>query len=352
MLEPRRPPRWRRILGGLLYTGFLASVFLMGTAAGWIRQSPTMSAIIGQVLHPQPPQEVFHDPDGTTLLLLGCDEERYYQNIGPDGKPRGAPTLAGGSPIRRKYARADMILVARMDFKNRRITALSIPRDTEVKLPGYRRQKINAFHKVVWPTRARGPQDVSEQEGPAMMQRAVEEALPGVHIDRVLRLDYESFEDMVNLIGGVPVKVDRDMDYDDYAGNVHIHLKTGPHQLDGYDSMMFVRYRHGDSDFKRQDRQKEFLLAFKNAAMRDKFKLPQLVEKARAAIGNTLTSSEIASLAFFAQGLPPNSIQMGQVPVVEASGTRLRIDEDKLDETLNKFNMIPNLAAGGNHVRN
>jgi hypothetical protein len=43
---------------------------------------------------------------------------------------------------------------------------------------------------------------------------------------------------------------------------------------------------------------------------------------------------------------------MGQVPVVEASGTRLRIDEDKLDETLNKFNMIPNLAAGGNHFRN
>ena len=351
MLDSRRPPLWRRILGGFFYLSFLLIIFVAATAAGWIRQSPTMTAILGQVINPQPPQTVFHDPNGTTLLLLGCDEERYYQNIGPDGKPRGAPTLAGGSPIRRKYARADMILVVRMDFKDHRITALSIPRDTEVKLSGYRRQKINAFHKVVWPTRARGPQDVSEQEGPAMMQRAVEATLPGVHIDRVLRLDYESFEDMVNLIGGVPVQVDRDMDYDDYAGNVHIHLKPGQHQLDGYDSMMFVRYRHGDSDFKRQDRQKEFLLAFKSAAMKDKFKLPQLVEKARSAIGNSLTSSEIASLAFFAQSLPANSIQMGQVPVVEASGTRLRVDEDKLGETLAKFNMIPNLTAGGTHVR-
>jgi anionic cell wall polymer biosynthesis LytR-Cps2A-Psr (LCP) family protein len=184
-----------------------------------------------------------------------------------------------------------------------------------------------------------------------MMRRAVEVAMPGVHINRVLRLDYESFQDMVNLIGGVPVTVEKAMDYDDYAGNMHIHLKPGLRVLDGYESMGFVRYRHGDTDYKRQERQKQFLVAFKDAAMRDKFKLPQLIEKARNAIGNTLTDSEIASLAFFARSLPPESIQMGQLPVVEWRRTRLRIDESKLDATLKRFNLIPPISSGEQHAR-
>ena len=76
--------------------------------------------------------------------------------------------------------------------------------------------------------------------------------------------------------------------------------------------------------------------------MRDKLKLPQIFDKAKAVVGNALNEEEIASLAFFARSLPPNSIKMGQVAVKEGRGTALKIDEDKLPQELEEFGLVNN----------
>ena len=217
--KPRKAPLWYRLLGGIFYLLFLGIALGVGTAAGWVSQSPMSVAIVKQFVQPKPPEEVFGGRDSITLLVLGCDEDLYYGGF-RNGKQ--AQRLNAS-------ARADMILVAKLDFKNNRIVGVSIPRDLECALPGYGPRKINAYHA-----------EAPKGQGGALMQQAVEFTLPGVSIDKVVTLDYAAFQRLINLVGGVEVKVASHMKYNDNAGGFHIDLKPGTHKLDGYTALCFV----------------------------------------------------------------------------------------------------------------
>ncbi|MFZ4506635.1 MAG: LCP family protein [Fimbriimonas sp.] len=312
------PPRWRRILNWTTYIVFLVLALAAGTISGWIAKSSVASALVRQGLLNTPPTQVFRK-DSINLLILGCDEDRYY------GGDRGGDMKPG--QILRKYARADMILVARLDFKDNVITGLSIPRDTLVDIEGYKPMKITSFHGIG-----------KKATGEALTVRAVQTIIP-VRIDRVLTLDYDAFQNMVNIVGGVTVDVKRPMKYEDIRGGLKIDLDPGVQQLDGYTAMGYVRYRKGDSDFERQKRQKDFMLRFKDAAIRNPSSITSLLEEARAFIGNTLTPEEIASLAFFGRKVPNEEVRLGQIPVVKGRGTNLEVDQDELPRTLKDFRL-------------
>lgn len=310
----RRKPIWRRVFRAVVYGALLIVALSAGMIYRLVHESKVASSLFSQVLHHSSPQEAFHD-DSLALLILGCDEV-----LSP-----------GGKKVLRKQARSDMMLVVRLDFTNKRITGVSIPRDTECRLAGDRTRKINAYHAIA----PRG-------EEAALTQKAVEHLLPGVAIDRVVTLDFDAFQSMVNMIGGVPLDVDRKMDYDDNAGNLHIHLKPGPARLNGYDAMCYVRYRHGDSDFKRQERQKEFLLALKSEVFRHPTMIGQIADDSMAVLGNALNADEVATLALFAKDVPPQNIRMGQIPVLDGRGSSLRIDSERLPGVLRDFNLTGN----------
>ncbi len=302
------------------YVCFLLVAVVVGSLFGWLNQSPLLRNAALQaagLMNPPKPKDLF-GKDSLTVLLLGCDEDLYF----------------GGKQIIRHQARSDMMLIAKLDFKNNRIMGLSIPRDTRCRLPGYRSMKINAYHAVA-----------HHGNQAELTQTAVEYLLPGVHIDRVLTIDYDAFQEMVNLVGGVQMEIPKRMFYNDNAGNVHVNFFPGPKLLMGYDAMMFVRYRHGDSDFERQKRQKDFLIAFKDSALKNKFMLPQIAEKGKMVLGKTLSDEQIASIAAFARGVKPKDIIMGQVPVVQGRGSFLEIDKRELPIALTKFDLISSPAA-------
>ena len=197
-------------------------------------------------------------------------------------------------------------------------------------MPGYHRSKINGYHNIA-----------KKGQEAALTQKAVEFLLPGIHIDRVVTLDFDHFQDLVNLVGGVPINIEKRMHYTDKAGHLYIDLKPGFKTLNGYDSMTFVRFRHGDSDLQRQERQKQFLAAFKQQAMKNWTKVPALVDEGQKVLGGGLTTDEISSLALFARQLPPGNIQWGQVPVKDIPGsTDLRLDEDKLNDVLIQYRLL------------
>ncbi|MGV3618230.1 MAG: LCP family protein [Fimbriimonas sp.] len=326
MRNSSRPKsRVARIFSGLAYATFLLAALLGGTAAGWVNKTPMSKALfVNQVIGREKPAEVFHE-DSITLLLLGCDVD----------------LTTGGARVTKKAARTDMMLVAKLDFANQRITGVSIPRDTECRLPGYRRMKINAYHAIA-----------KSGEEDALTKQAVEHTLPGVTIDRVVTLDYEAFQRVVNLIGGVDVIVPFDMKYTDRAGGLYIDLKSGNRHLDGYKAMGFVRYRKGDrgyrdvTDFERQENQKKLLVAFKDQALKNWANLPSILQESKAVFGSSMTEGEIASLAFFAKDLPKENIQMGQIPVTERRGTtNLRVDDQALPGVLAQFALLPTGAG-------
>lgn len=279
-----------------------------------VKQSPTLTALFDQRFRGVKPQQVFQTSGAVTMLILGCDEDRYY----------------GGKQILSTAARSDMMLLARMDFTNKKITAVSIPRDIVVELPGFRRHRINAYHSL----------GKDAEEGRELSKRAVEYLL-GVSIDRVIDLNYTAFQEMVDIVGGVEMFVAKDMKYTDKAGGLFIDLKAGRQTLNGEDAMGFVRYRKGDSDFERQNRQKELLMAFKQKVMTMPGKLPVVTEKARDVLGGVLTASEVAALALFAQEIGNDNVKMGQVPVVDLEGGNrydLTVDRTKVEEVLRMHN--------------
>ncbi len=307
--KPQKSSSAKRVLGGVAYVCLLAAALGIGTFGGWISTSEVGSKLL---FYHKTPKEAF-GADTFTLLVLGCDEDLQD----------------GTGKVLRKQARSDMMLVVKLDFKNNRITGVSIPRDTECQLPGYHRLKINAYHSIA-----------KKGHEAELTQKAVEFLLPGVKIDRVVTLDFDAFQQVVDLVGGVPINADKALNYEDHAGKLFIHIKKGPQLMNGYNAMCFVRFRHADSDLVRQQRQKQFLVSFKNQVIKNWTKLPNIIDQGVKVIGGSLNSDEIVSMAWFSKTVPAQNIQWGQIPVVDGRGTNLNVDEDKLNDVLAQYYLI------------
>lgn len=310
------------VVKGVLYIFFLGVCLSFGAIAGWIGSSEVGRALVGTVLAPKSPQKVFQDSHDNgkslTVLILGCDEDLYYR----------------GTQVLNAHARSDMMMVARLDFDRNLVGAVSIPRDTLCRLPGYASQKINAYNKI---------------GGPELAKAAVEEILPGVHIDRVVTLNFEAFQEVIDMLGGVDVYVPRDMKYTDTAAKLYIDLKKGRQHLNGYDAMCFVRWRKnqhggGDSDFERQKRQKDLMLALKQQLIKNWTQGMNVLDKTVEISGNAFNAEEVATLMMFMKALGDSSekIRMGQIPVNDIEGTYdLAVDNQKLQSTLEQYLVVP-----------
>ncbi|MFM9873423.1 MAG: LCP family protein [Fimbriimonadaceae bacterium] len=325
MAEPRKTSKGTKttskkaFFGGLFYTFFLGFCLVIGAFAGWLGQSKFISSGgLGNPLMPPPPPTKVFGEDNLTVLILGCDKELYYK----------------GAQVLKQYARSDMMMVVRFDFDRKMVGAVSIPRDTLCSLPGYRTEKINAFHKI---------------GGPDLAKAAVEEILPQVHIDRVMVLNFDAFMEIIDMVGGVDVYVPRDMKYDDDAAKLHIDLKKGKQHLDGYEAMGFVRWRKnnngrgGDSDFERQKRQKDLMLSLKQRLFANWTKAPAILDKSIEISGKTFSNQEILTLALFMKNLGADEkIRMGQIPVNDIEGTYdLSVDRSKLMDVLQQYQIVP-----------
>ncbi len=157
----------------------------------------------------------------TRFLLLGCDASD---------------------------ARTDSILLVSVNETRSDVNILQIPRDTYAEYTDRDYKKLNGAMQVLG---ARG------------MKEFLGEAL-GVQIHYFVVLKLAFFRDLVDAIGGVDVEIPMDMEYEDPAQDLTIHLSKGQTHLDGAAAEQFVRYRSGyaNADLGRLDAQKLFLRAF------------------------------------------------------------------------------------------
>lgn len=322
MKEKKRPHPMLRFLGFLLYSAVLLGSMAFGSLMGWLGQSEVLngSKPWDVFIPPKPPSQVFAkttgDYDELTLLILGCDVQ-----------------INNKHEVYEQRARSDMMMVATLHFNDDSVSALSIPRDLRVDMPGYRPQKINAFHA---------------EGGPELSKRAVEYILPEIQIDRVIVLDFVAFQDMVNMVGGVEVYVPKRMKYDDDWGGLHIDLTEGQQLLDGYEAMGYVRWRKnnpgiggGDSDLERQKRHHEFMLAMKNRMLERWQTAPKILDKTQDLTGHAFTDEEMKSLVFWGKAVASDNVKMGQLPVVDIPGTYdLAVNQSEVYETLVKLGFI------------
>lgn len=264
-----------------------------------------------------------------------------------DGARRIAVLLIGADKRPRDVGRSDTLLVLFINPQTRHMALLGIPRDLRVGMPGRGRDKINHAYAF---------------GGPQLTRRAVEGFLAR-DIDYHAVVFFAGFESAVDALGGVWLEVPdvegggRGMNYDDNAGNLHIHLKPGYQHLSGNQALGFVRYRQsntdglGDSDEARSGRQQQFLRAMAEQHLRAA-RMPGLIAAGRIVARNVETDmspTEISELIGVLHGCDPAAIFSATVPLRQSnwhgSGTYYAYaDTLKLRETLTQIDW--HLEAG------
>ena len=149
----------------------------------------------------------------------------------------------------------DTIMVGRFDTRNSTINIVSIPRDTMVNI-GWSTKRINA---VYWGTVNGGGVGIDG------LKRQIKN-ICGFEVDCYAVIDINAFVGIIDAIDGVTFDVPIDMNYDDPAQNLSIHLSAGVQTLSGEQALGLVRFRQnngggGYGDIGRIETQQAFLKA-------------------------------------------------------------------------------------------
>ena len=207
----------------------------------------------------------------------------------------------------------DTIMVCSYDPKVQEASILSIPRDTFV---GRSKYNANSYDKI----------NSLYQLGPEKTLKAVNE-ITGLDIKYYINIDTEALREVVDSIGGVYFNVPIDMDYDDPAQDLSIHLKAGYQLLDGDKAEQAVRFRHnndgtsypteyGDNDLGRMKTQRAFIEAVvkKMATPSTLTKLPDLIKVAEKNITTNIDFSKIKDYAPYAVEFKTENLKTNTLP--------------------------------------
>ena len=256
------------------------------------------SSLLNQLVAPTKTDDPFY------MLLLGVDQdEERTEEWGAD----------------QSNYRTDSIILARVDPPSKKVTLISIPRDTMVDMGEHGTQKINAAYSF---------------GGAAYMVEQVSK-LAGVKISHYAELNFEEFTSIVDTLGGVevtlPVAVS-DMEYAD------IDLPAGTQTLNGAEALGLCRSRHaydayGGGDFYRSANQRMVIAAIiRKVLSSDASTWPSLISKLADSVTTDLSATDILSLANQFKDLDTeNDIYSGSVPTTSTYTNNLWyevVDED------------------------
>ena len=124
--------------------------------------------------------------------------------------------------------RTDSIMLMRVDPQNKKVSLVSLMRDTMVNMGVNGTQKLNSAYSL----------------GGAEYTVKVVSEMAGVPISHYAEIDFDGFCDIVNALGGIEVNVPVEID-DDEAGG---YLAAGEQTLDGDQALILCRSRHTYDD--------------------------------------------------------------------------------------------------------
>ncbi|KZE46506.1 hypothetical protein AV540_22580 [Brevibacillus parabrevis] len=202
----------------------------------------------------------------------------------------------------------DVLVVAVANPVTKKVTMVSLPRDTRVEIPGYPGyHKINEVFAL-----GEGQKKLAESKGQpvtengmTMLKKTLEHMF-GISVGHYVQLDFEGFTAAVDKLGGVKVEVDRDLVYELPKQGVYRNLKKGTQVLNGEQALGFVRHRidrrgsaYNSSDFDRNRRQQQVIraVADKMISMDGVTRLTSVMETVGQHIKTNLSKDQIKGMA-------------------------------------------------------
>lgn len=158
----------------------------------------------------------------------------------------------------------DTLIVASFDPRTNSLAMISLPRDTG-RLPYYDGGTWPNRINNLMQTAARNPTEFPD----GSMGTLVNELsyLVGIPIDYYARIDIGGFTRLIDLVGGIDVTLDYEIDDPGYQFSpteIGFHLAPGQYHLDGKLATAYARSRHGGTDYQRAARQQQILLALRS----------------------------------------------------------------------------------------
>ena len=223
------------------------------------------------------------------IMVLGIDNS-------------GHPHIGNFTPAEALSGNSDTMLLVRLDPDRKQVNVLSIPRDTQVQLPGVGLDKIN---------------DANVQGGVSLAESSVSRLLSGIQIDRYVRVDTEELVHLIDAIGGLEVNVPKQMDYVDHAQNLMIHFAPGVQKLNGQHLQEYVRYRHDElGDIGRVQRQQEVLKALLLKLIQPQMltKLPKVMQVVQQNTDTDLSLEEMLAIYRTMTTVPRSQMNLVMLP--------------------------------------
>ena len=197
---------------------------------------------------------------------------------------------------------ADTIIVLSLDYNNKRLDAISIPRDTYYSRPQFAGA---AFQKV---------NSVYSSEGYEAACKAASDILGGIPIHYYAEMDVKGAARVIDAMGGVTMYVPMDMNYTDVNQDLYINLQAGTQHLTGEQAVHFARFRSGyaNADLGRISAQQELIKAVVSQSAGLDF--PKLAIVARAETRTNMTAVSQAAFAGRLAGMAGGSINTYMIP--------------------------------------
>lgn len=155
---------------------------------------------------------VYSDPNIVNILLIGIDGRDYS-------------------------GRSDTMILCTLNRTEKTVSMTSFLRDLYVQIPGYSDNRLNAAYAF---------------GGTELLDATLEHNF-GIHVDGHVMVDFDTFPQVINALGGVDITLTQaEADYLGLSGAGECHM-------DGELAMRYARIRYIDSDFGRTNRQRTVL---------------------------------------------------------------------------------------------
>jgi LCP family protein required for cell wall assembly len=308
---PGRAPFWAKflvVLGTLLMLG--SSAGLVGTQ--WLISTAT-KAVVQQT-------------------LIGGTSKKAKSWITTGSSVRGpVDLLLLGVDARKRWAvddlRADTIIVLHIPATHDRAYLVSIPRDTEVRVPAFARSRYPGGVAKATEAFFHGAQHGGGWAGGAQLLAQTLTNATGVTFDGAAIIDFAGFKSVVDALGGVRLCVDqrvrsRHMVYVDGRPTVlsearrlgkpttPVWHEKGCRAMAGWAALDFARQRYGlaNGDYDRQRHQQQLLKAIVQKAgstgvLTNPFKVNRLIKAAGKAFVLDTGGVPVADFVFSFRGI-------------------------------------------------
>jgi polyisoprenyl-teichoic acid--peptidoglycan teichoic acid transferase len=279
--KPKRRRRWRRIV--LLTLVGLILLALVWALLGYLAVRRGVGEANDRL--PQAARAALDEPNGSILttptvtLVIGAD------NGGRIKERQGA-------------GRADSLILIRTDPDDHRLSYLHIPRDLRVAIPGRGEDRVNAAYAF----------------GGAALQIEAVEAFTGVPVNHVVVVNFGSFRDVVDALGGItinnpePVLSKFECPFEGAERCSRFRgwrFRQGEIDLDGRRALIYARIRKNDlnpseSDITRGERGQRVIDAIQGEVIGFSgfLRMPMIGDDVVKPLATDLSTNELLQLAW------------------------------------------------------